>query len=41
MKPSQTQTKGASVAVVGNNKKPGPIAREVKLKELGRMIRGL
>ena len=23
----QTQTKGASVAVVGNNKKPGPIER--------------
>ena len=35
----QTQTKGASVAVVGNNKKPGPIER-VKLRELGKMIKG-
>ena len=30
----ETKTKGAS-------RKPGPIEREVKLKELGRMIRGL
>jgi hypothetical protein len=36
------RTKGASVSVVRNNpRKPGPIEREVKLKELGKMIRGL
>ena len=32
------QTKGASSEVV--TRKPGPIEREVKLKELGKMIKG-
>ena len=32
----QTKTKGASEVV----RKPGPIEREVKLKELGKIIRG-
>ena len=37
---SPVKTKGASE--VGNNipRKPGPIEREIKLKELGKMVRG-
>jgi hypothetical protein len=34
------QTKGVSEVVVATARKPGPIEREVKLKELGKMIRG-
>jgi hypothetical protein len=33
-----TGTKGASV--VENNKKPGPIEKASKLKELGKLVRG-
>jgi hypothetical protein len=36
--PSTTETKGASFE--NNFKRPGPIEREVKLKELGKLVRG-
>jgi hypothetical protein len=35
------QTKGASVSVVAVARRPGPIEREVKLRKLGKIIRGL
>jgi arsenate reductase-like glutaredoxin family protein len=41
---SMFQTKGASIVRNNDNprpRKPGPIEREVKLKELGKMIKGL
>lgn len=36
--PISAGTKGASV--VENNKKPGPIEKAFKLKELGKLVRG-
>jgi hypothetical protein len=34
------QTKGASSSVNNIVRRPGPIEREIKLKELGKMIKG-
>jgi hypothetical protein len=36
----QTKTKSASL-IENNTRKPGPIEMAVKLKELGKMIKGL
>jgi hypothetical protein len=36
----RTKTKGASSSFNNTNRRPGPIEREVKLKALGKIIRG-